>query len=85
MDSPQWGGLSGATPSEAVSWGKINREELKNTVVVYSDSTIVVPILFSYAIDHAKPRKLKELYLKKDQLVAKMKKEYKRKKTNSYI
>lgn len=46
MDSPQWGGLSGATPSEAVSWGKINPNELKNTVVVYADTTLAAPILF---------------------------------------
>src|SRR4030042_6440214 len=47
MDSPQWGGLSGATPQEAVSWGKINPDELQNTVVVYTDTTVAVPILFS--------------------------------------
>ncbi|MBI4860273.1 MAG: deoxyhypusine synthase family protein, partial [Candidatus Riflebacteria bacterium] len=39
-DSPQWGGLSGATPMEAVTWGKINPESQSNTVVVYSDATI---------------------------------------------
>jgi deoxyhypusine synthase len=85
MDSPQWGGLSGATPSEAISWGKINREELQNTVVVYSDSTIAVPILFSYVFDNCNPRKKKELFLKKDLLVEKLKEEYKKKKSNSYI
>ena len=85
MDSPQWGGLSGATPSEAVSWGKINREELKNTVVVYSDSTIALPILFSYAYERCQPRKRKNLYLQRENLMAKMKKEYKRKKIKSYL
>lgn len=69
MDSPQWGGLSGATPSEAVSWGKINPDELKNTVVVYSDITLAVPILFSYALEKAKPRKKKNLYLKRKKMV----------------
>jgi len=77
MDSPQWGGLSGATPSEAVSWGKINPNELKDTVVVYTDTTVAVPILFSYAIDKAKPRKQKNLYLKLDQLVYNLEKEIK--------
>lgn len=85
MDSPQWGGLSGATPSEAVSWGKINPDELKNTVVVYSDSTIALPILFSYAYERCKSRKRKGLYLKRQELVAKMKKEYIKKKTKSYL
>jgi len=68
-DSPVWGGLSGATPSEAVSWGKINPEELRNTVVVYADITLVAPILFSYAFENAKPRKRKNLYSKINKLV----------------
>jgi len=72
MDSPQWGGLSGATPQEAISWGKINHNEIKNTVVVYSDVTIAAPILFSYAIERARRRKQKELYLKKSDLLKKL-------------
>ena len=79
MDSPQWGGLSGATPSEAVSWGKINPDELKNTVVVYADVTLAVPILFSYAFDNAKPRRKKNLYLKLKKLVYNLEKEGKKK------
>jgi len=57
---------------------------LQNTVVVYSDSTIAVPILFSYVFDNCNPRKKKELFLKKDLLVEKLRKEYKKKKTESY-
>ena len=79
MDSPQWGGLSGATPQEAVSWGKINPNELQNTVVVYADVTLATPILFSYAIEKAKPRKQKKLYLKRKKLVYNLEKESKRK------
>lgn len=79
MDSPQWGGLSGATPQEAVSWGKINPNELKNTVVVYADMTIATPILFSYAIEKSKPRKRKKLYLKRDKLVYNLEKAAKKK------
>ena len=75
MDSPQWGGLSGATPSEAVSWGKINPEELKNTVVVYTDVTLAVPILFSYALEKAEPRRLKNLYAERMNLVYELEKE----------
>ncbi|MFH1841410.1 MAG: deoxyhypusine synthase [Candidatus Nealsonbacteria bacterium] len=78
-DSPQWGGLSGATPQEAVSWGKINPNELKNTVVVYSDTTLALPILFSYALDKAQPREHKNLYLKRDQLLYNLEKENKAK------
>lgn len=61
-DAPQWGGLSGATPSEAISWGKIRGEELKNHVVVYSDATIAMPILAGYVLNERKPRKKKHLY-----------------------
>lgn len=75
MDSPQWGGLSGATPEEAVSWGKINPDELKNTVVVYSDVTLAAPILFAYAATCAKNRKQKKLYLKRKKLVYQLEKE----------
>ncbi|PIP23767.1 MAG: deoxyhypusine synthase [Candidatus Nealsonbacteria bacterium CG_4_10_14_0_2_um_filter_38_17] len=75
MDSPQWGGLSGATPQEAVSWGKINPDELKNTVVVYADVTLAVPILFAYAIEKAQTREKKNLYLKRKELVYNLEKE----------
>ena len=85
MDSPQWGGLSGATPGEAVSWGKINPEELKNTVVVYSDFTLALPILFTYAFDQAKPRIRKNLYLHREELMKRMEKEYRKKRTVSYL
>ncbi|HSD10372.1 MAG TPA: deoxyhypusine synthase, partial [Candidatus Binatia bacterium] len=37
---PDTGGLSGATPGEAVSWGKIDPEKLPDSVVCYSDTTI---------------------------------------------
>ncbi|MDO8435811.1 MAG: deoxyhypusine synthase [bacterium] len=78
-DSPVWGGLSGATPQEAVSWGKINPNELKNTVVVYSDITIAVPILFSYVLEKVKARKQKNLYIKKHKLLKDMEKAAKNK------
>ncbi|NIQ56024.1 MAG: deoxyhypusine synthase, partial [Gemmatimonadetes bacterium] len=32
---PDTGGLSGATPSEAVSWGKVDPDALPDTVVCY--------------------------------------------------
>ncbi|RCK75863.1 MAG: Deoxyhypusine synthase [Ignavibacteriae bacterium] len=77
---PDTGGLSGATPSEAVSWGKIDPAHLPDTVVVYSDSTIVFPIITSYALSNAKPRKLKKLYHKREQLLNKLYREYERSK-----
>lgn len=71
-DAPHWGGLSGATPSEAVSWGKINPEELNQTVTVYADTTIALPVLTAYAFDRAKPRPLKRLYARREALVAEL-------------
>jgi deoxyhypusine synthase len=63
-DAPHWGGLSGATPSEAISWGKIKPDQLKNDVVVYSDVTIAAPILFSYILSKNIKRDKKNLFLK---------------------
>ena len=72
-DSPQWGGLSGATPSEAISWGKVQADMLKNHVVVYSDSTIAAPIVFANALSTRKPRKKKRLLDRLDSLYAGLK------------
>ncbi len=72
---PDTGGLSGATPSEAVSWGKIDPDQLPDTVVSYIDSTVALPILTSYALGKRKPRPLKKLYLRRDELLSRMKRE----------
>jgi deoxyhypusine synthase len=56
------GGLSGATPGEAVSWGKIDPDKLPDSVVAYIDSTIALPILAVYALSKHKPRPLRRLY-----------------------
>jgi deoxyhypusine synthase len=45
-DAPQWGGLSGATLREAISWGKI--KEAANTSIVYCDATIALPLVVAY-------------------------------------
>jgi deoxyhypusine synthase len=68
-DAPHWGGLSGATPSEAVSWGKIKPDQLRDAVVVYGDSTIILPLLTAYALNKAKPRPRRELYAKREDLM----------------
>jgi deoxyhypusine synthase len=70
-DQVVWGGLSGATPSEAVSWGKVNPGVLPDTVVAYCDSTIAFPLFCEYAIASPQGRRArKELYLKRDALLA---------------
>jgi deoxyhypusine synthase len=75
-DAPHWGGLSGATPSEAVSWGKIKPDQLSSTVVVYSDSTIALPLLTAYAVSKAEPRPRRELYTKRASLLNDLKEAY---------
>jgi hypothetical protein len=72
---PDTGGLSGATPDEAVSWGKIKPDELKHSVVIYSDSTIALPILFGYVLQSCPRRKSKRLFDKTPGFVQKLKKE----------
>ncbi|MCJ2543712.1 homospermidine biosynthesis protein [Thermostichus vulcanus] len=66
---PDTGGLSGATPSEAVSWGKVDPDKLPDTIVVYSDSTIAMPLLTAYVLSKRDPRPLKRLYERRAELV----------------
>jgi deoxyhypusine synthase len=58
---PDTGGLSGATPAEAVSWGKIDPDRLPDAVVCYLDSTVALPLLTAYAHARHAPRALKRL------------------------
>ncbi len=73
---PDTGGLSGATPSEAVSWGKVDPDKLPDTVVCYCDSTIALPLITTYAMSAHRPRKLKRLYDRKDRIVRRLKSEF---------
>ncbi|MBI5177857.1 MAG: deoxyhypusine synthase [Nitrospinae bacterium] len=75
---PDTGGLSGATPSEAVSWGKINPAMLPNTVVAYVDTTVAMPIITAYVLTKVKPRKQKRLYDRRHEMVEQLKKEYRK-------
>jgi deoxyhypusine synthase len=70
---PDTGGLSGATPAEAVSWGKVDPDKLSDSVVVYTDSTIAVPLMTAYALARVKPRPLKRLYDRRGDLVDRLK------------
>jgi deoxyhypusine synthase len=70
-DQVVWGGLSGATPAEAVSWGKVNPGVLPDTVVTYADSTIVFPLFCEYAVGSTHNRRpRKDLVHKREALVA---------------
>jgi deoxyhypusine synthase len=70
-DQVVWGGLSGATPAEAVSWGKVNPGVLPDTVVAYCDSTIAFPLFCEYAVGSPNGRrKRRELVHRRDELLA---------------
>ena len=73
---PDTGGLSGATPAEAVTWGKVDPDKLPDAVVAYLDSTVAMPIMTSYALTKVGSRPLKKLYFKREALMEKLKKEY---------
>ena len=75
-DAPHWGGLSGATPSEAISWKKIKPNELEKNVVVYCDVTIAAPLLFFYILSRKYKKKYKRLYKKRKGYVDNLKKFY---------
>jgi len=73
---PDTGGLSGATPAEAVSWGKIDPSNLPDCVVCYADSTITLPLITAYALTKVAPRRRKELYKHRDELYGNLREQY---------
>ena len=68
VDSPHWGGLSGATPQEARSWGKI-KDARKNNVVVYSCASLTFPLLAQYVLIRSQRRDQKQLNTRISELV----------------
>jgi len=76
------GGLSGATPGEAVSWGKIDPDKLPDTVVAYLDTTVALPLLTVYALSKRKPRPLKRLYDRREQNLSLIRDAFRRKGPN---
>src|SRR5581483_6644165 len=73
---PDTGGLSGATPSEAVSWGKIDPDQLPGTVVCYVDATVALPLITAYALARREPRPLKRLYDRREEMMNLLRSEY---------
>lgn len=73
---PDTGGLSGATPHEAVSWGKIDPRRLPDAVVCYTDTTLALPLLTHYVLSAGKKRKHKRLYDRRGELMESLKREY---------
>jgi deoxyhypusine synthase len=75
---PDTGGLSGATPAEAVSWGKVDPDKLPGTVVCYLDNTVAFPLLTAYALARRTPRRLKRLYQRRDAMMQELTEQYRR-------
>src|SRR3989440_3512152 len=66
---PDTGGLSGATPQEAMTWGKVDPDMLPDTVTCYVDSTVFLPILTVYALATHAPRQPRRLMDRLDELL----------------
>ncbi len=66
---PDTGGLSGATPQEAMSWGKVDPVSLPDAVVCYTDTTLALPLLTHYMLAKHPRRKLRRLYKRRDELM----------------
>jgi len=73
---PDTGGLSGATPHEAVSWGKVDPNRLPDAVVCYTDTTIALPLLTHLALANHPKRELKRLYDRRGELMEALVREY---------
>jgi deoxyhypusine synthase len=73
---PDTGGLSGATPGEAVSWGKIDPDMLPGTVVCYLDNTVALPLLTAYAKARRAHRPLRRLYARREAMNRRLLEEY---------
>ncbi len=73
---PDTGGLSGATPAEAATWGKVALDMLPDTVVCYIDSSVALPLLTAYALAVHPPRPLRRLMDRLEEVVKKLETEY---------
>ena len=73
---PDTGGLSGATPSEAMTWGKVDPEQLPDSSVCYVDTTVVLPILTGYVLESTANRPLKRLYDQREAMLNELSADY---------
>ncbi|MFM7114073.1 MAG: homospermidine biosynthesis protein, partial [Planctomycetota bacterium] len=76
---PDTGGLSGATPQEAMTWGKVDPSQLPDTVTCYLDSTVALPLLTAYAITKKGSRNPKRLMDRLEPLTHQLKEAYRQK------
>jgi len=73
---PDTGGLSGATPSEAMTWGKVDPDKLPDSVTCYVDSTIALPLLTAYSLTRIPKRPPKRLFDKFPELTRRLENGY---------
>jgi deoxyhypusine synthase len=73
---PDSGGLSGATPSEAVTWGKVDPDKLPDSITCYTDTTIALPILTAYALSNHAPRPPRRLFQRRAELMDRLRADY---------
>src|SRR5262245_27156519 len=73
---PDTGGLSGATPSEAMTWGKVDPQQLPDSVTCYLDSTVARPLITAYALATHAPRPPRRLMDRLDELTRRLEQEY---------
>jgi deoxyhypusine synthase len=74
---PDTGGLSGATPQEAMTWGKVDPAQLPDTVTCYLDSTVALPLLTAYALARHGPRTPRRLMDRLETMTEQLEREYK--------
>jgi deoxyhypusine synthase len=80
---PDTGGLSGATPQEAMTWGKVDPKQLPDTVTCYLDSTVALPLLTVYSLAQRKPRTPRRLMDGLEELTGRLEADYAAKKKHS--
>jgi deoxyhypusine synthase len=80
---PDTGGLSGATPQEAMTWGKVDPDQLPDTVTCYLDSTVALPLLTAYALAGHAPRPLRRLMDRLEAVTRQLEQEYAAKEARS--
>src|SRR3972149_4943042 len=73
---PDTGGLSGAPPGEAATWGKIDPTKLEETVTAYLDVAEAVPLMVAYVKQATRPKKQKRLYHRGPELHKKLMRSY---------
>jgi len=80
---PDTGGLSGATPQEAMTWGKVDPKQLPDTVTCYLDSTVALPLITAYALATHEPRPQRRLMDRLEEMTKLLEKEYAGRKTKN--